>query len=60
LVEIFSYFPPIEMSGWATIESDPGVFSEMMKMFGVKGVEMEEVFSLSEPSLLPQYHKILV
>lgn len=41
------------MTSWCTIESDPGVFHELLHAFGCKGLTFEELWALDESAFEP-------
>lgn len=49
--------PGIHMltNGWLELESDPGLFTMLVEEFGVKGVQVEEVYDLQKSIEGPVY-----
>ena len=36
------------MGGWSTIESDPGVFTQLSHDLGIRGTQVEEIISMDD------------
>jgi hypothetical protein len=43
------------MSGWSTIESDPGVFTRLSRDIGIRGTQVEEVWDLDDQVIVPTF-----
>jgi len=47
-------------SSWSDVESDPGVFAELLGQFGVENVNVEEIYSFDQEPLTNSYGYIFL
>ena len=47
-------------SNWSDIESDPGIFAELLGQFGVENVNVEEIYSFDQEPLTHSYGYIFL
>lgn len=56
---LFSTAMPVDITrlteGWLELESDPGLFTLLLEDFGVKGVQVEEIYDLQKSLEGPVY-----
>ena len=48
-----------EEDSWCTIESDPGVFTDLVETLGVRGIAFEEISDLDEIEKLGEIHGLI-
>lgn len=44
---------------WCTIESDPGIFSELIRNIGVNGIQVEEILDIDELNMEKEIYGVI-